>query len=77
MTFHRPSDIAAQPRPWLTRLPGECAFPVDGRGRETRSCCNPCGPQTYCDAHRRVARRGRAAPVERLLEELASLGVLD
>jgi hypothetical protein len=77
MTFHRPSDIAAQPRPWLTRQPGECAFPVDGCGRETRSCCNPCGSETYCKVHSRIALRGAPAPMERLLEELAKLGVLD
>ncbi|MGA2953786.1 MAG: hypothetical protein ABSD80_16280 [Caulobacteraceae bacterium] len=77
MSIHRPSEIAARPRPWLTRQPGECAFPVDGRGQETRSCCNPCGLQTYCRAHRRIARRGRMQPIERLLEELAALGWLD
>jgi hypothetical protein len=76
MTFHRPSHVAVQPRPWLTREPGECAFPIDGDGRDTRSCCNPCGAQIYCSAHRRIARR-RSTPVERLLEDLAKLGILD
>jgi hypothetical protein len=33
--------------------------------------------QTYCRAHRRIARRGRMQPIERLLEELAALGWLD
>ena len=77
MTIHRPSDIAARPRPWLARRPGECAFPVDGRGRETRSCCNPCGSVTYCPAHRRIVRRGRPAPVDQLLAELIGLGLVD
>jgi len=77
MTIHRSLMIASAPRPWLTRLSGECAFPVDGDGRDIRSCCNPCGAETYCPAHRRVASLGQPTPVAKLLEELASLGVFD
>lgn len=51
-----PVDIAAAPRPWLTRLEGECAFPVDGVSWDTRSCCNPSGKGTYCEVHRALMR---------------------
>jgi hypothetical protein len=76
MTFHRRSLIAAQPRPWLTRQAGECTFPVDGQGLGVRSCCNPCGSETYCRPHRRITYR-RAPPVERLLETLLVLGIVE
>ena len=49
-------DLAAEPRPWLTRLTGECAFPVDGESWLTRSCCNPSGERPYCSAHERLMR---------------------
>ena len=62
MTFAaRYPAIAHAPRPWLTRLKGECAYPVGGRGMATRSCCNPCGPAVYCSRHAR-AMRGAAIP---------------
>lgn len=48
------ADIATAPRPWLTRRFGECAFPVDGEGADTRSCCNPSGAATYCPAHHAI-----------------------
>jgi len=48
--------IALAPRPWLTRLDGECAYPVDGEGPATRSCCNASGRATYCPAHHRAMR---------------------
>ena len=54
-----PVEIARAPRPWLSRVAGECAFPVDGEGWTTRSCCNPCGGRGYCAAH--LARMFRAA----------------
>ena len=38
-------------RPWLMRLPGECAFPVAGEGVGLRSCCRPSGDDRYCAAH--------------------------
>jgi hypothetical protein len=56
-----PVTLAAAPRPWLTRAPGECAFPVGGEGAAVRSCCNPSGMATYCPAHAE-AMRGPAAP---------------
>jgi len=49
-------DLAVTPRPWLSRLAGECAFPVDGESWLTRSCCNPSGRRPYCDAHERLMR---------------------
>jgi hypothetical protein len=44
------------PRPWLTRAFGECAFPVDGDGAETRSCCLPVARGSYCFTHVRIMR---------------------
>jgi hypothetical protein len=49
-------DLAIAPRPWLSRLPDECAFPVDGEGWLTRSCCNPSVGHRYCGAHERLMR---------------------
>lgn len=70
-------NIAASPRSWLTRKPGECAFPVDGEGWRVRSCCNPCAGDVYCKAHRRLARSARAAPIEAMVDELRLLGLCD
>jgi hypothetical protein len=62
MTFAaRRPPVAHAPRPWLTRLKGECAYPVGGEGGATRSCCNPCGSALYCFRHAR-AMRGPAIP---------------
>lgn len=55
----RRPTIANAPTPWLTRLKGECAYPVGGEGMATRSCCNPCGAGAYCPAHA-AAMRGPA-----------------
>jgi hypothetical protein len=55
-----PVAIARTPRLWLARADGECAFPVDGEGWRTRSCCNPCGAEVYCPAHAALMRRPRA-----------------
>lgn len=50
------STVAVEPRVWTSRKFGECAFPVDGEGADTRSCCNPTKGQTYCATHARVMR---------------------
>ena len=64
MTFQaRHPAIAHAPRPWLTRLTGECAYPVGGEGWRTRSCCNPCGPALYCLQHARAMRGPPIPPV--------------
>jgi hypothetical protein len=52
-----PPLIAVAPRPWLSRMSGECAFPVDGEDAFVRACCNPAGPSGYCDAHAAIMRR--------------------
>lgn len=45
----------AAPKPWTERRWGECAWPVDGEGADTRSCCAPSEPSEngaqYCAAH--------------------------
>ena len=59
------------PRPWLTREPGECAFPVGGEGEATVSCCAPTRRgSAYCTAHhaivfKSVAPDARAAQARR------------
>ena len=41
------------PRPWLQRQSFECAYPVDGEGADTRSCCKPIKLLSgYCAEHR-------------------------
>jgi hypothetical protein len=57
MTFlTRRATVPCAPRPWLTREPGECAFPVDGAGVTMRACCNPCAGDDYCPAHAAAMR---------------------
>lgn len=42
-------------RPWLSREPGECAFPVGGDGGALISCCAGVKPRSaYCPAHHAV-----------------------
>jgi GcrA cell cycle regulator len=53
----------ATPRPWLSRAPGECAFPVDGDQRDAGdgrqlSCCALARPRSaYCPEHHRIVFR--------------------
>jgi hypothetical protein len=71
MTFpsRRPA-IAHAPRPWLSRLDGECAFPVDGEGTATRSCCNPCGAALYCPPHAAAMRGPPVSSIADLEREI-------
>ena len=39
-------------KPWLERQPGECAFPIGGRGDGLISCCSPSPGSVYCEHHR-------------------------
>ncbi len=71
MAHPAPPVVSAAPRLWLTRKPGECAFPIGGEGATLISCCNPSARQTYCPAHRRLIR----APTE--TGERFVRGVLD
>jgi hypothetical protein len=57
--------IAFSPRPWLTRKRGECAFPVEGEGHLTLSCCNPTHGRTYCPAHRSAMQGPRVSSADR------------
>lgn len=63
-------SVALAPRPWLTRDPDECAFPVEGDGAGVMSCCNPCGPAEYCSAHASAMRGPPAPPVAQLELEI-------
>ena len=49
--------VACDPRPWLSRDDGECAYPVSGHGAAVKSCCQPCPGQTYCPPHRAAMLR--------------------
>ena len=62
--------VASAPRPWLSRLRGECAFPVDGRGIGVRSCCNPSGAARYCPAHSAIMRGPRARSPGDMMRDL-------
>ncbi|MEO8811605.1 MAG: GcrA family cell cycle regulator [Caulobacteraceae bacterium] len=66
-----PLELAANPRPWLERRAGQCAFPVDGESWDTRSCCNPSGAHTYCEAHRAVMRGPATGSAEQLARAVA------
>lgn len=45
--------VDSTPRPWTTRLLGECAAPVSGEGADTHSCCAPVdGESKWCPEHR-------------------------
>ncbi len=63
------------PRPWLSRRAGECAFPVDGEGALTRSCCSPAGDCGYCAYHLALMRLP-APPMAEIEAQLAELGLL-
>jgi hypothetical protein len=69
----RRRPIALQPRPWLTREAGECAFPIDGRGVAVRACCNPSGPGIYCPPHAAIMRGPAAPPTRDLEREILAL----
>ncbi|TCN30314.1 GcrA family cell cycle regulator [Sinorhizobium americanum] len=57
-------DPALRPEPLLKRIidrdwraHGECRWPVDGEGADTRFCCAPAGAESsYCSYHRQLAR---------------------
>jgi hypothetical protein len=55
------------PRPWEQRAWDECAFPVEGFGRETMSCCLPREEgSAYCFGHRAILRGSPWPPSEAL-----------
>jgi hypothetical protein len=71
MTFpSRRLAIAQAPRPWISRRLGECAYPVDGEGMATRSCCNPCGEAVYCAPHAAAMRGPPVSSVADLEREI-------
>lgn len=50
-----PERVECSPRPWTERRFGECAYPVEGIGADTLSCCNPVlGEKNYCTGHARL-----------------------
>lgn len=73
--FTHPPSVALAPRPWLTRIRGECAFPVDGEGLAVRSCCNPTfgAADVYCPAHAEIMRGPTPPPIDALEREILAL----
>src|SRR5437763_336238 len=69
----RRRPVPCTPRPWLTRMEGECAFPVDGDGWTLRACCNQSGAGTYCRAHAARMKGPPAPPIDVLEREIAAL----
>lgn len=61
-----PKFVECSPRVWTSREFGECAFPVDGEGADTRSCCNPVKVGSYCEGHRAVVSTVAAKPSRNL-----------
>ena len=70
----RSLDVSCSPRLWLSRRPGECAFPVDGDGWTVRSCCNPC-IGAYCAAHRQALTAAGGMTTDKLEAHLRALGI--
>jgi GcrA cell cycle regulator len=55
----------SEPRPWVVREAGECAFPVGGDGEAVASCCAPSRARSaYCAAHHAIVFRKPPAPPE-------------
>ena len=51
---HRPL-AGSTPLPWEDRRYGCCAFPFDGKGGVTLSCCLPVkGERSYCLLHAKI-----------------------
>ena len=50
-----PQIVTVTGRPWITRQPGECKFPVGGIGEGVLSCCAPVERAGYCGFHAMIA----------------------
>lgn len=48
--FRERTPVVDEPRPWLERKFGQCAFPLDYPDG-IYSCCKPAGTKTYCEDH--------------------------
>ena len=67
-----PRPIVSNPRHWLDRHPGECAYPVAGEGEDLISCCAPSGRQTYCPGHHALMHRKNPERTPAAQERLAA-----
>lgn len=54
-----------EPRHYITRARNECAWPIDGEGHETRSCCAPVARGSYCAEHAKLAYTAAPPPKKR------------
>lgn len=64
----------SNPKPWELRKPGECAYPVDGWGASTMSCCEPVEEgqgRPYCYGHLEILA-GRPWPPNDASRRLAA-----
>ncbi len=74
MPFDAPFPLLVHAeRPWMTRRPGECAFPTRGESVGVWSCCSPCGSATYCEPHSVLMRGPRAPSPDAVLRELSRI----
>ncbi len=51
----------SQPRPWESRQPGECRWPIDGPNGEFLSCCRKTVDHRYCAEHAATSVRKNAS----------------
>ena len=66
-----PVLLGSKPKPWMKRLPGECAFPVAGDGEAVISCCAPSGRRGYCETHVGAMYMRRTPTQQKALERIA------
>jgi hypothetical protein len=63
-------EVVTEPKPWLERKFGECAYPVAGDGAGLMSCCGPVWEaRAYCRAHAEVMFRKPRTEAQRLADE--------
>lgn len=64
----KPVETTVEPRPWLTRKFGECAFIVSGEGADAFACCAPARPSPdwcYCTLHAQRMFAKAATPAQK------------
>ena len=45
------------PRPWMTRGPRECAWPIDIEGAQHSCCAQRWGRSPYCQPHHQISTK--------------------
>lgn len=62
------TPVLCAPRPWLSRLDHECAYPVAGEGRDVLACCNTPVRGGYCAGHRAAMFRKPRGSLDSVLK---------